>query len=246
MTNEPTKEEVLKSIVVDSTQFNADDCVNGPITVEIEAVSKGTKEQPINVHLVGHKRVFRPCKTVRRMLIALWSDDPRKWRGQRFTLYTDPEIRFGGVRVGGLRISHATGITSPRTFLITQSRGRRSEVTIQPIVAEEHADGINELLGEIAAADTEETLKAVGFVVKHKPKAVQDAVRPAYAKRLAELKAPVSDLAAFEAEIEAAKASKAALSKLSARCNEFDKAGPKLLERIEAYYATAADELEGK
>ena len=135
MTNEnPTPEEVIRSVDPRSEQLNADDLVaTGPITVTVKGVRRGSKEQPIQIDLIERDRPFRPCKTVRRCLIALWSDDPENWIGKQLTLYCDPDVVFGGVRVGGLRVSHASGINVPKTLLLTKSRGKRSEVTIQPI-----------------------------------------------------------------------------------------------------------------
>lgn len=137
MSDEPTKAEVIKSVEPDSTQINAEDLLSGPQTFTVAGVKRGSKEQPIQIELVGMDRFFRPCKTVRRVLIALWSDEPAKWVGQRLTLYTDEEVRFGGIKCGGLRVSHATGIDNPRTFMLTQARGKKAEVTIRPIGKEQ-------------------------------------------------------------------------------------------------------------
>ena len=243
MTENPTREEVLASIVARSDQMNAEDLIaTGPITVTVKGVRRGSKEQPIEIDMVERDRPFRPCKTVRRALIALWSDDPQNWIGKQLTIYTDPEVRYAGVRVGGLRISHVSGIDVPKTMLLTKTRGQRAEVTIHPIQKPEDDAQIKQALEEIAAAETAEALKAVGFVIKQRPKTVQDAVRPAYKERLKALNAPVSALQAFEAEIEASKGSKAALSKLSVRCNDFADLGPELMQKIEALYAVAADD----
>lgn len=63
-------------------------------------------------------------------------------------------------------------------------------------------------------------------------------------KEPADAPPPVSSLAAFEREIEAAKDSKAKLFELSKRCSEFDQEGPDLLVRIEAMYESAKGEQE--
>ncbi|MFH1184705.1 MAG: hypothetical protein V1755_06655 [Chloroflexota bacterium] len=243
MSNEPTKEEVLASIVSRTDQLNAQDLEStGPITFTVKSVKRGSKEQPIEIALVEDERFFRPCKTVRRCLIALWSDDAKSWIGKQLTIYTDPSVMYAGVRIGGLRVSHVSGIDCPKTLLLTKTRGKRSEVTVYPIQTPKDDAQIKEALAEIAAAETAEALKAVGFVLKQRPKAVQDAVRPAYKERLKALNPPVSALQAFEAEIEEAKGSKKALAKLSVRCNEFQDEGPALYERIEKLYATAAED----
>ena len=239
----PTREEVLASIIAKSDQLNSEDLIaTGPITVTVKGVRRGSKEQPIEIDMVERDRPFRPCKTVRRTLIALWSDDPKNWVGKQLTIYTDPEVVYAGVRVGGLRVSHVSGIDVPRTLLLTKTRGKKSEVTIHPLRPPDVGEQIDEALAKINAAETEESLKAVGFVLKQRPKTVQDAVRASYTKRLKTLRdPPVSAIQAFELEIEAAKGSRAALSKLSVRANEFEDAGPELLKRIEGFYATAGE-----
>lgn len=191
MTNDPTREEVLASIVASSEQLNAEDLIaTGPITVTVKGVRRGSKEQPIQIDFFERDRPFRPCKTVRRTLIALWSDDPAAWIGKKMTIYTDPDVVYAGVRVGGLRISHASGIAEPRTLLLTKTRGKRSEVTIYPLetLSPEDAKYIGEVKRDIETAQSVETLKAIGFLLKQKPKAIQDALRPAFAERQSQLK----------------------------------------------------------
>lgn len=191
MASDMTEEEVRASIVPRSDQINADDLLTGPITVTVKGVRKGNKEQPINIDLVETEgRAFRPCKTCRRILIAAWSDDAAKWVGKQMTLFCDPSVAYGGVKIGGVRISHLSGIDGPKTFLLTQTRGKKAEVTIKPLVVtltpEEQAY-IVDIKAEIARATSLETLKAIGFVLKEKPKSICDAVRAEYVIRQTEL-----------------------------------------------------------
>jgi len=245
--NEITADHVRASIVPKSDQLNADDLVAGPITVKITGVRVGDKDRPIFIDLDAYeKRPYKPCTMMRRLLVSVFGDEPKPWIGQRMTLFRDPQVQYKGDTVGGIRISHVSAITEPKNLILTEKRGRRIEWIVYPLDDRTDQQGndeqIKQALAEIAATATEEGLKAVGFVLKQRPKAVQDAVRPSYAKRLKTLKdPPVSALQAFESEIEAAKGSRAALSKLSVRANEFDQAGPELLERIEGFYATAGE-----
>lgn len=188
MSDHPTREEILASIVPKSDQLNADDLITGPLTVTITKVRKGDREQPIIIEIDGH-RPYKPCKTMRRILIAAFTDDPKQWIGQQMTLYCDPNVMWAGVRVGGIRISHLSGISEPKTFLLTQTRGKKSEVTIYPIatLSPEDAAYIQEATEEISKCETLETLKAVGFVLKTKTAAVKEALRPVYEKRKQEL-----------------------------------------------------------
>jgi hypothetical protein len=58
------------TIVPKSDQLNADDLITGPITVTVEAVKRSpSPEQPIDIYITGH-RPFRPCKSMRRVLIS--------------------------------------------------------------------------------------------------------------------------------------------------------------------------------
>lgn len=180
MSENPTPEEVRASIVPKSDQLNADDLIAGPLTVTITKVRRGDREQPIIVELGEGQRPYKPCKTMRRVLIAIFGDDPKEWVGKRLTLYRDDEVKWAGVKVGGIRISHLSGIDNPRTLLLTEARGKRSETTIMPLESE---DNIEDIKDQIAAAVSMEALKAIGFVLKTKPRQVQDAVRDVYRDR---------------------------------------------------------------
>ncbi len=194
MADNPTKEEVLASIVPRSDQLNSEDCVvTGPITVTVAGVRRGSKEQPIIIDLEGRDRPYKPCKTVRRLLIAIWSDDPKRWVGQSITIYADPDVVYAGVRVGGLRVSHATGIDKPKTLMLTKTRGKKAEVTVQPLQVQtpltpEEKEYVAVAREELAATESMEELKSCGEILKGKPKAIQDALRPVFAKRQRELK----------------------------------------------------------
>lgn len=190
VSNQPTREEVLASIVANSDQVNAEDLLTGPQTFTIADVRRGTKEQPIQIHLSETTKQFRPCKSMRRVLIAAWGDDPKNFIGQKITLFCDKDIVYAGIKVGGVRISHLSGIDGPKTFLLTQTRGKKAEVTILPIatLSADDAKYVAEVLAEIKTA-TEDAMKTIGASVAKRSPAVGDAVRAAYKARVAELKA---------------------------------------------------------
>ncbi len=199
MNKNPTPEEVRASIVPKSDQMNAEDCaVTGPVTVTVADVRRGSKEQQVVIDLEGRDRPFKPCKTCRRILVALWSDDARKWKGQRMTIYTDPAVKWKGVCVGGLRISHVTGIDEPKTLLLTQTRGQMAEHVIQPLPSTPAVEPTATLTPdecafavvakvELEDATTIEELEGYGHILKNKSKPVQEFLRPVYAKRQSEL-----------------------------------------------------------
>lgn len=117
-----------------SDQLNADDLIGTSKTITVTAVKSGTPDQPVTIHYEGDNgRPYKPCKSMRRVLIHLWGDDGRKWAGQSMTLYCDPEVKFGGVKVGGIRISHMTGIDKPVDVALTVTRGKRAPYKIEPL-----------------------------------------------------------------------------------------------------------------
>lgn len=126
---------VSSTIVAKSDQLNADDLVGGPIICRIERVEAGpTDEQPVAVHLDG-RRPWYPCKTTRRVLVMCWGDESDKWIGQSIRLFRDPSVKFGGVAVGGIRISGMSGIDREKTVCLQSSKGKKSEHRIDVLKA---------------------------------------------------------------------------------------------------------------
>lgn len=128
--------DVTKAIEPRSDQKNYDDFLTGPMTVKIDYVEvKSASEQPVSVHLVGHEgKPWRPSKTSLRCLAAIWGADASKWSGLSLTLYGDPEVTWGGMKVGGIRVSHMEGLTAPRTLMLTKTRGKKGATVIKPLV----------------------------------------------------------------------------------------------------------------
>lgn len=143
-----------------SDQQNYEDYIGGPKTVTVERVTKGSSEQPVNVHLVEFPgRPFKPAKTVRRILLAAWGKDADQWAGRRMTLYGDPSVKFGGEVVGGIRVSHLSHIDQPMTLSLTVSRGKRAPHTVEPLLESAAPAAVpvpDEVAAQVAAADEDE------------------------------------------------------------------------------------------
>jgi hypothetical protein len=124
------------TIIPKSDQLNYDDVLTGPITITIKTLKAGNDQQPVVIVPEDENvRDYKPCKSMRRVLIAIWGDKGKDWIGQRMTIYGDPTVKYGGVEVGGLRISHMTGMDAPVTLKLTATRGKRADYTVQPLVA---------------------------------------------------------------------------------------------------------------
>lgn len=112
------------TVIAKSDQLNADDLIGGPITVTITGVKRGDSEQPVVLAISG-QRPYKPCKSMRRVLITAWGDDGRAWVGRSMTLYCDPDVKFGGVKVGGIRISHMSHIESDLVVGMNVAKGKK-------------------------------------------------------------------------------------------------------------------------
>lgn len=123
--------DMTSAIAPKSDQLNADDLIAGPRTFTIDKVEEGNAEQPVNVHLVEFPgRPFRPSKTVSRLMVSAWGPDSTAYAGQRITLYRDPAVKFGAMAVGGIRLSHMSGITKRLTVALTTTRGKKALFTV--------------------------------------------------------------------------------------------------------------------
>lgn len=155
--------DISETLAPNSEQLNADD-LPAPRTVTITGVSKGTAEQPVNFDLAEFPgRTFRPCKSMRRVMVAIWGADASAYTGRRMTLYNDPTIRFGAQAVGGVRIAAMSHLDKPVTVPLTVTRGKRAPFTVEPL-----ADGpdVTEFEDRIADATTTAELDAVAADLK--------------------------------------------------------------------------------
>lgn len=118
-----------------SDQINADDFMSGPQTFRIKGVSiTPGSEQPVTISLEGSKP-FRPCKSMSRLLVAAWGPDAKEYTGRSFTLYRDPKVKWGGLEVGGIRISHLSHIEREMVVALTMTKGKRAPHTVKPLKA---------------------------------------------------------------------------------------------------------------
>jgi len=118
-----------------SNQLNADDLIAGPRTVTItRVVASGNADQPVAVHFEGDGgKPYLPCKSMRRVMIAAWTADTSLYIGRGMTLYRDPKVAFGGMEVGGIRISHLSHIDKPMGLALTVTKAKRAPYVVQPL-----------------------------------------------------------------------------------------------------------------
>ena len=180
--------DISETIAPNSAQVNAEDLLSGPRTVTVTNVEKGNAEQPVFIHLAEFPgRTFRPAKTVRRILIAVWGAEAAGYTGRRMTIYNDPSVRFGGQAVGGIRISHMSHIDKPVSISLTVTRGKRAQFTVDPLVEATDPMVVQKAVAAIRNAATIPELDKIGA---HADKVgISGEVRDAIDTRRAELEA---------------------------------------------------------
>lgn len=126
--------DLSKTIAAKSDQLNADDLIGSPMTLTITRVAQGAADQPVHIFYEGGgKKSFRPCKSMRRVLASIWGPDGTSYVGKSLTVFRDPDVKYGGEAVGGVRISHMSGITGTTQTSLIVTRGRRSLYTVHPL-----------------------------------------------------------------------------------------------------------------
>lgn len=124
-----------------SDQINADDLISGPMTVTIQGVAiKAGTEQPVSIDIGVPGKVYRPCKSMSRCLVAAWGADAKAYTGRSLTLYRDPKVKWGGMEVGGIRISHMSDIDKPMVLALTETRANRKPYTVKPLTSAPKTD----------------------------------------------------------------------------------------------------------
>lgn len=152
--------DLRDTIIPKSDQLNAEQLIGGPITILVTDVKRGDGDQPVSIHYENDQgRPFKPCKTMRKILIFAWGDDGREWSGKGMTLFCDPEVKFGGVKVGGIRISHLTHIERDLAVSLNTTKGKKGEFVIKKLAPVRRKDALLELLRSAATEGTQMLFK---------------------------------------------------------------------------------------
>lgn len=147
--------DITDSLAPASDQLDAIELVSGPRIFTIASVTKGSVEQPVNVHFSDFPRPWRPSKGMRRVLAACWGADASQWAGRKVELFFDPDVMFGKDKPGGTRIKSLSHIDGPKRVPLLVSRGKSATFTVQPLKVDPKAEKIASLRAEWTTADPE-------------------------------------------------------------------------------------------
>lgn len=157
--------DISATVVPKSDQLNSDDLLAGPRTITVTRVTAdpGSPEQPVSVFFDGdNNKPFKPCKSMRRVLISCWGKMANEYKGRSMTLYRDPTVTWGGMEIGGIRISHMSHIENDMTMALTATKKARKPYTVRVLKVDAPATekppedkvtpGVNALVARIDAA----------------------------------------------------------------------------------------------
>lgn len=182
-----TVEDLRPTIVPKSDQLNAEQLLGTTLTVAVTHVDVSTSpEQPVTVHYDGENgRPFKPCKTMRKLLVFAWGENGNHWAGRSMTLYCDPSVKFGGDEVGGIRISHLSHIDKALKVSLTSTRGKKALYQVEKLVVV----SLDEVLAAIKAASNKSGMEAAKALAQRlNVDADVQAALAAYRARATELK----------------------------------------------------------
>jgi len=128
--------DMKPTVIPKSDQLNSDDFIGGATrTIKITGVRVVSKDQPVSISFDGDKgKPYKPCVSMTRVMIMVWGDDGEKYIGQSMTLFSDPSVTWAGKAVGGIRISHMTGLREKRVMQLTATKGNKKPYTVDPLI----------------------------------------------------------------------------------------------------------------
>jgi hypothetical protein len=186
--------DLRHTVVPKSDQLNAEQLLTSDMTITVTDVRVGGgADQPVSIHYQNDDgRPFKPCKTMRKLLIFAWGEDGRRWIGKSMTLFNEPNVKFGGEVVGGIRISHLSDIERDIAISLTSTKGKKAQHFVKRLEVAP-AVTLDEVLEAIAAATNKRTLGDAKMLAMQLTEQ-EDVARAqdAYSARVQELRASTS------------------------------------------------------
>lgn len=157
--------DLTPTLAAKSNQINADDLIGGPLTIRITNISPtGNDQQPVSIDFEGgNGKAYLPCKSMRRVMVAVWGADGKAYIGRSLSLFRDPEVSYGGIKVGGVRISHMSHMDASMAISLSEKRGKKTLFKVEPLalaVATDPLDAARTMLEQAAAHGATELARA--------------------------------------------------------------------------------------
>jgi hypothetical protein len=128
--------DISNSLKAKSDCLNADDLIGGAIIATIEDINydEGRSDQPLWIYYRGcNNKPWKPCKSMRRVIAAVWGTDAGQYIGRALKLYRDETVKWAGVEVGGIRIAEMSHIDSNKTLALQITKGKKQHYLVKPL-----------------------------------------------------------------------------------------------------------------
>lgn len=115
-----------------SDQLNADDLIGISRIIRVtDVIVKESRDRPMWIYFHGdNNKPYKPNITYRKLLIYAWGSHRPDWIGRSIELYRDDDVKFGGQKVGGIKISRISHIDKEIKALLQTTRGKRAEFVV--------------------------------------------------------------------------------------------------------------------
>jgi hypothetical protein len=123
--------DMRDTIEAKSDQLNAEDIAT-PKVLLITSVKKTSGDQPVSIGYEGDKgKPWKPCKSMRRILVKAWGADGEQFIGKSVEVYNDPKVKWAGEEIGGIRISKMSHMDRTMRTVITLNGKKRVPYTVE-------------------------------------------------------------------------------------------------------------------
>ena len=124
--------DISHTLTAKSQQLNAGDLA-APVVVTVRRVRVTQDDQPVTIDIGDDLQPWKPCKGMRRLLARTWGTDTDSWPGHRVELFNDPNVRWAGAAVGGVRVAAISGISRPTVYTMRTSQKGTQQYQIRPL-----------------------------------------------------------------------------------------------------------------
>ena len=131
--------DVSSTILSKSDQLNASDLIGNEMILTVSNVNLvSSPDQPMVINWEGDEgRAYKPCKSMRRVLVGLWGKDASQWIGRSIGVYNEPTVKWAGKEEGGIRIKSLSHIDKNKSVTTSESKHKKTTYLISALQVEQ-------------------------------------------------------------------------------------------------------------
>tara|TARA_R110000737_G_scaffold338808_1_gene360186 strand:- start:410 stop:1021 length:612 start_codon:yes stop_codon:yes gene_type:complete len=131
--------DVSSTILSKSDQLNASDLIGNEMILTVSGVHLvSSPDQPMIINYIDDDgRPYKPCKSMRRVLVGLWGKDASQWIGRSVGVYNEPSVKWAGKEEGGVRIKSMSHIDKNKSVTTSESKHKKTTYLISVLQVEQ-------------------------------------------------------------------------------------------------------------